>query len=138
MSTNVGIIGIYPHEESWTSFLTLRKYIAGLLAEKSITPTKLSSIGIGLSRMVEMYANVSGIPFKSYTPAFRFSLSTNVAIAHRNYNFCSGLDHLFVIGESNHILDSIIEIADMKKVPVYSYLQLVKDKPSNSLNTENI
>lgn len=136
--SNVGIVGLYPHEESWTSFLALRKCFDAILAEKNITPTKLFSIGVGLSKMVEMYANISEIPFKAYTPAFRFSLSAGIAVAKRNYDFCSRLNHLFVIGDSNHILDSIVEIAGMKKIPVYSYLKLTKDKPSNSLSTENI
>ena len=135
--SNVGIVGLYPHEESWTSFLTLRKCFDSILAEKNIVPTNLFSIGIGLSKMVQMYANVSEIPFKAYTPSARL-LSSGIAVVRRNYDFCSALDHLFVIGKSNHILDSITEIASLKNIPVYSYLQLIRTEPSNSSSTDNI
>ncbi len=135
--SNVGIVGLYPHEESWTSFLTLRKHFDSILSENHIAPTNLYSIGIGLSKMVQMYANISGIPFKAYTPSARL-LSSGIAVIRRNYDFCSQLDQLFVIGDTNHILDSIIEIANLKNIPTHLYLQLIRNEPSNSSNTENI
>lgn len=133
----IGIVGVTPYKtEKWT-FSFVRDHFIDLFQNTFPKPSSLASIGIGLSRMVDVYAKISRIPFICYRPRFSSSLPTYIAIAQRNHTFCSNIDRLIIFGETDHIILSIKEIASLRKLPVHYFPTMKPMKPCNSLDRES-
>lgn len=131
----VGIIGIKPCEDDgvW-SFSHIKDRIHDVIQENQLEPTSYASIGIGLSRMVDIYAKISRKPFEEYKPHFKGTIPQGISIARRNYEFCSHIDFLIVFGSLNHILQSIMTISENKHIPFRHYSHIVPVKPCNSIH----
>ena len=133
MATRVGIIGSHPYMKELWSFDTFKQCLIDILDENHIRPTEFASIGMGLSTMVKVCANIFCLPFKDYTPDFHPFILRSMSILRRNEIFCSSIDHLLIFGKSDDILTSIKRIAQEKDIPIHNYLELSKSKPCNSL-----
>ena len=132
----IGIVGIEPcdGDGKWEYF-RFRDRLEEIFEEEHLTPTAFASIGIGLSKMVRVYAKISRKPFEIYKPHWLTNATFGISLIQRNHTLCSKVDHLILFGQLHPVMKSIIDIARMKNVPLHCYDYLVPGKSSNSLGT---